>query len=189
MKTSDKLKYVAAMLPIIGARCKGKSWPIVMDGMALMNEACRRADLPHCYGSGQSKQVVADLFEELDRQCFAHEQDDSFPVKALKCTESIVRKIGHGKQLVVDADHDAKFYSDRAYPRKTDGLSGFVFFGRDAFTEHPIVAAGELVRSKAVSTEANRINGRVHKLKELGMITDDEKSGLLIGESKRIGIQ
>ena len=186
MKQTDRRKYVSAMLPVVGARCKGKSWPVIMDGMALLNEACRRSELPHSYGSGQSKQVVADLFEELDKQCFAHQNDDSFPIKALKCTESLIRKFGHGKQLVVDDIYNAEFYRERAYARKTDGFGGFVFFGKDAISQHPIVAAGEMPRSRAVKTEAIKINGRVEKLLISGRLSEEDAEVLRIGSSKTL---
>ena len=187
MKLRDKRIYVDAIMQVVARRCKGRALPVACDALYLLNEACKRNDpqLPHSYSNGESRKVVLDLFDEIDRRCFCHPEDDVFPCKVIKGTQSLIAGIGHGRELVVDEKFTPEWYSHRAYPKRNDEIVGFVFFNRQVSNQHPVLAPSMSPRVKAVRTEMARINGNVADCRDRGLLDNDSAANLLVGSSSR----
>jgi hypothetical protein len=181
MKNRFKQQYVQAIMPIIESRCMGRSMPICLDARQLLEEACKRSCLIHSYAGNESYRVVRDLFDEIDRQCKAHEQNDVFPVAVIKCTSRIVKTIGHGRELVINDKTTSAFYESNAYASRSDGFTGFVLFGRQVTTRHPILIKSYAPRRKAIQTEVMRHDQKVEYWQSCGLISKDQAEVEMIG--------
>lgn len=182
MRNRFRQQYVEAIMPIIERRCQGKVWPICLDARQLLEEACKRGALMHSYASNESHRIVRDLFDEIDRQCKAHEHNDVFPVAIIKCTNRIIKTIGHGRELVLDDKHTSAFYESNAYASRSDGFTGFVLFGKQVTNRHPILIKCNAPRRKAIRTEMARHDQKVVYWESCGLITKDQ------AETQRIGL-
>jgi hypothetical protein len=185
MKLRDKQLYVDAMMPLIERRCKGKSLPVVMDALKLLNEACRLQDpaLPNSYASGASERVVKDLFDEIHNRCIAQIDDEVFPCHVIKCTRSLIDGIGNNRELVVDEKFTPDWYSHHAYPTRGNPSCGFVFFNRSVTTQHPILIPSMKPRFKANNTEKKTLYDTIGSMIESKLL-EPESASALIADSR-----
>lgn len=185
MKNSHCRAYVEAIIPVIAYRCRGKTFPVCVDAIHLLQEACKREGLLHSYGGNESHKVAKDLFEELDRQCKAQEEDDVFPLAIIKCTSRIIKTIGHGRELVINDKTTSAFYEQNAYASRSDKFSGFVLFSRQVKTAHPILRTAFTPRYKANRTEKTRLDRKITSMETSGLISSMDANSLRIQEDHR----